>query len=695
MASYDDTATVSGSVISISDGADELGLKSFAVSLPISLTGYTEVNGAQSGKNLYDIDGKVYNGEFYDASGNVVQYADCAVSWIKVNHSTKYSFSCTKDTAQTVNVRIAWCKSDKSFISRQGLFSDNQFPMTLTTPNNCEWIQLSVNQYGAALIAQNNWSIQVEQSETSTTFEAYTGTQYTASLGRTIYGGTADVVTGEGTDGYSGIVALNSLTWTATTIGGNACFFADLPNGYMGEGSAILDGACSSYAVTTDGNMGTNQTIRFYYNSNYNFSRVCIRDDQYASYTGAQFKEAVTGNIVYQLADNAFTPFTFAPVVVETEKGSNTFWSDQGNVEVTYYKDGYGFTSVTVNNIEKNWCNISNDTYGNSQRCNYTYENNGITIEATGTYARIGFIIPLKKGYTYTLSYKGKSTSEYRRVLLYRDTLWTGAISSQNLTDTEESYSYTFTPTNDYVCLGFYVTATTTDGVTNISDVMIEEGSQATEYEPYEAESKIAKFHKIVYGGLVDVIQGKAEPKNILLPSNTDSASTVVNGVARSYSLDSQTWTLEGTNEKTDANWLIYNGANFVVSKELVVGDTYTYSHTLSANCYSQFTYKDTNGTTRALGYLVGNADKNASVTFTVPSNFVELLRFQIGIVKTATSVSEEAVFQLEKASSKTEYAPYFVPFTFPPISMGTDEGANTLFANEGNSQVTYRKEQT
>ena len=48
--------------------------------------------------------------------------------------------------------------------------------------------------------------------------------------------------------------------------------------------------------------------------------------------------------------------------------------------------------------------------------------------------------------------------------------------------------------------------------------------------------------------------------------------------------------------------------------------------------------------------------------------------------------------FQVEKGSSVSDFAPYFDPFTFPPISMNTTEGENTLFANEGNSSVTYRK---
>ena len=41
---------------------------------------------------------------------------------------------------------------------------------------------------------------QIELGSTVTTYSPYNGTQYTASLGRTIYGGQVDIVNGTGTD---------------------------------------------------------------------------------------------------------------------------------------------------------------------------------------------------------------------------------------------------------------------------------------------------------------------------------------------------------------------------------------------------------------------------------------------------------------------------------------------------------------
>lgn len=59
----------------------------------------------------------------------------------------------------------------------------------------------------------------------------------------------------------------------------------------------------------------------------------------------------------------------------------------------------------------------------------------------------------------------------------------------------------------------------------------------------------------------------------------------------------------------------------------------------------------------------------------------------ELGTVETLSDI------MVEKASSASEYAPHFEPFTFPPINMETDDGENTLFANEGGSVITYRKD--
>ena len=151
--------------------------------------------------------------------------------------------------------------------------------------------------------------------------------------------------------------------------------------------------------------------------------------------------------------------------------------------------------------------------------------------------------------------------------------------------------------------------------------------------------------------------------RNLLLPSNADISEITLNGIKRSYSLDNQEFTFEGTNTKTDSAWLIFNGSDWIIDG-LKKGETYTFYHNLGASMYSQITYYDTNGALKALVNLAGSAGKNNTRTFTIPSDFDRVRSFQIGVYASATDINEEAVFMLCAGSSATTYEPYTAPTT-------------------------------
>ena len=342
--------TVSGAIAHIEDGADTVPLKSLDVTVDANLDGVSSIEVTQAGKNLY---GKV---PFLATTSNTPTFAEC--TYIKAG---QYTLSFGEISDFNANVATSWryCitiyDTSGNIVTNASPASQLAYRSTLysyTNGSNSSAKSIILNFASDCYIFIRFWSgtttadmtmkeCQLEIGGTQTTYIEYSGTVTTVSLGRTIYGGSADVVNGTGTDGFSNPISLNSLTWYPTTIGGNVCFYADLPSGYMGTGSAAFEGVCSSYSVTNDGNMGTDQTIRFYYNANYNFSRVSIRDDQYASLTGAQFKAAVTGNIVYKLAEASQTDFTFTPIspTPQTPLGTSNFWADTGDSEVTYRAD--------------------------------------------------------------------------------------------------------------------------------------------------------------------------------------------------------------------------------------------------------------------------------------------------------------------------------------------------------------------
>lgn len=523
--------TASGAIANIQNGAKQVPVKNWLVTLPASLTGYSSIVGTKSGKNLYDVDGAVYNGEFYNASGNITQYADCAVSWIKVNPSTQYSFSCTKETSQTVNVRIAWCKSDKSFISCQGLFSDNQFPMTLTTPSNCEWVQLSVNQYGASLIAQNNWSIQVEQNATSSAFEAYTATTYTASLGRTIYGGTADIVTGEGSETHKNYT-LDNLTWSGGLIGGYWVWYIDLSSDglKLPENSEIFSGICDNYTpVRYNGVYGTTNTI-------------ALRSNGYLYVNNGSSEIEPTGKVTIELA----TPndFTFEPIaqIPETEKICN-FFADTGASSVDYYEAPTPYTRGTATGAVANFSGarvdlpctkvIANIAPSVAGKSSVVVTRAGKNLFDKNSVANDKYLSTTTGLEEQAINY---CVSDYipvfSGVTIYIPASWTVRrwFYDKNKTPTtylNNSGNQAYTPSADG-----YIRVSILKTQIDLDTYQIEVGSSASTYAPFTAPTSFeADLGEVVHGGSVDFVSGEVV-KDCAVDTMT---STYLSGLTSDY----------------------------------------------------------------------------------------------------------------------------------------------------------------
>lgn len=585
MSDFDDKATISGAIVAFENGADDVPTKSLVVTIPPTLSGVSSVTETKNGKNFIPL--LTWYSADYSYTNVGITFKVLSDGGIRITGKTTATYSQFNIVSYTSVPTTQWqfyIPKGQFTFSLSGITDKIRMVISGSGNNGFAYSEVTyTNQSRTGTVTDDtkpfNYVIlrvyptdddidvtvypQCEVGSTATAYEPYvTPTQYTASLGRTILGGTADIVNGVGSEAHQEI-DLGSLSWVYASA--SSRFYANLHlvgiyTNFPTNANEIADITCADYETITfaslSGDASLNNKVAGVVTD---APFITIRDTRFSDANA--FKNAVTGKkAVIPLATP--TDFTFTGQEVPTRLGCNTFWSEQGDTEITYYKSGYGYTSVTVNQKDGN-------------------------------------------------------------------------------------------------------------------DELI--------------ATKTAKLHKVIYGGEVDVIKGTAEPKNLLLPNDADSSAVVVNGVTRSYSLDSQTFTFSGTNEKTDANWLIFNGSNFKIG-DLVIGDSYTFSHNLSADCYAQITYYDTSNNTRALVYLVGKSSKDASITFTVPSDFKSVRNFQIGVVKTATSVSEETVFQLEKGSSPTDYVPHFEPFTFTPISMETAEGTNVLYANEGDSTVTYRK---
>ena len=154
---------------------------------------------------------------------------------------------------------------------------------------------------------------------------------YTASLGRTIYGGTADVVNGVGKDNFTSIL-ISETSWTYDSV--NARFISANLTGMKNVAIRTLHVMAYGYETIDDARPIGNVPDQAIYNANYE-RKVIIHD---SNYTNVSDFLTAKGNIsiIYPLATP--TDFTFEPIEINSRLGANTMWSD-GDIEVTYRRD--------------------------------------------------------------------------------------------------------------------------------------------------------------------------------------------------------------------------------------------------------------------------------------------------------------------------------------------------------------------
>ena len=198
--------------------------------------------------------------------------------------------------------------------------------------------------------------MQIEQGSQATTFEPYSnicpisghtdvtvtvastsGDDTTVSLGRTVYGGTLDVTTGELTVDRA-YVDLGTLNWTYSTA--DTRFYTtnltDVKK--VTDTSIVMNGLCSHYDIVAyryvNSTSALDSVMGLYSTSTANY--LAIKDTRYTDAT--TFTQAVNGvQLVYELA----TPQTFnlTPTQVLTLLGQNYVSHDGGGtISLVYIK---------------------------------------------------------------------------------------------------------------------------------------------------------------------------------------------------------------------------------------------------------------------------------------------------------------------------------------------------------------------
>ena len=278
---YSDVHTVSGDIVQIeNDGS--LGVKSVLTTIePIQsgsgtpspdnvrpISGHTECVTSVSGVNVWDEEWEV--GQYNTSTGAKADRANAirCKNPIPVKPNTSYYFGCTSHPS-TVDGVWLWYKQDGTLIN----FVTNKLNRAQTSPSDAFYMTF----YIAPETTYHN-DISVNYPSTDHEYHAYNGNTYTTNLGRTVYGGTLDVVSGVLTVTDANIASYNGETLPSTWISDRDVYSS-----------------------------GTTPT------------------------TGAQ--------VVYKLATPQ--TYQLTPQEVELLLGTNNLWTDCGVVEVTYKADTY------------------------------------------------------------------------------------------------------------------------------------------------------------------------------------------------------------------------------------------------------------------------------------------------------------------------------------------------------------------
>lgn len=645
MAFDDGVKTVSGSVAHTDDAATKVPFVSVKCGIEPTLTGVSQLVATQTGENLFDKTTVTDNTCIVvndTTTESAVGYRTS--DYIPVKANTKY-FVSTKSSN-----RSAYYDQNKNGIAYFSFSGGASFTclydgyIRITIKNDIDLNTFIVNEGNTAI-----------------TYEPYNGTTYTANLGRTVHCGTAGLVSGEGSEqGYK------------VVVDGTNLYFAKAGNYY------------NSYPRTlpTLGNpwkLAQSDEISFGYNSNYGgfIFLTVARAEELGLYSAEEVNAYFAQNpttIILNLAtptDFTFTPITPTP---ETVGKVNNVYCNTGDTELTYYDNAHGFAEVTVNKTGKNLFDISKvATTGTTAGISWSVSGNEITISGTATSSGwktfVEFKLPHKGTYHFHMNATGNVGYFLRG--------WTQLVG-KDVTEV----------CNDPSQVYRIAIAVTTAGQTyegTISEIQIEVGDAYSSYEPYEAVSKTAYLHKVIYGGTADVIRGTCEPKN---PLKLYLARTSHQGINFSLT-DEGLLHMEGTN--TSATSSAFSGGNYSTYDACpwkFPAGTYTASSLITADT-SKVGSVNFLIRTKTNNVNYSYALKDAPKTFTISDDFGAW--FWASVLKTET-VNCDVGVQLEKGSTASDFAPYFDPFTFTPISMETDEGENTLFANEGDSSITYRK---
>ena len=350
-------ATVSGSVAHFEDGADGVPLKSLVANIPANLEGVSSVEVVQAGKNVAKFSDEILDNDrtqngvtFHATSENTVRIDGTATggsafmtsgyyvgdSRYRFLKAGTYTLSCNmpdNGNYTVANIIGYYVGTTQRFESAFNCKINAPKVFTLT---NDGYFNIQISVSNGYTVNQDVW-VQIEVGSTATEYEEYIEpTTRTVSLGRTIYGGIADIVTGEGESLYEKYIVtgqetgdfLSGTNNNGNRIGLSGFVLAQKPL-YAGGVSNIGENkACLNSATWTIGSWCIYTDNKLYF----------VVPNEYTTFlTALQYLVDNNATFVFPLATP--TDFIFTGKEINSFYGDNTIWNDTGDSSVTYRRD--------------------------------------------------------------------------------------------------------------------------------------------------------------------------------------------------------------------------------------------------------------------------------------------------------------------------------------------------------------------
>lgn len=351
--------TKSGAVVSIdSDGGDkatslianieaiQAGSGDPSPTNVRAITGWTESKVFDTGKNIVDESTAIGFNAAVTVDGGYISVTKNGSSNYPAAHIDAYlragvtytvSATCVQATAQA-RLAIRDIAPSTIAVISVAYSADGQRKSVTYTPTKSGAYRIALfSSFGAA---DSNTAIftdvQCEIGSVATTYEPYTGTTTTTVLGRTVYGGTVDVVAG-----------VLTVTWVAARIGALAWGYNSSGNYFYTSSVSkatgafnILSDIYATAAIDDVTRMGDYHIKGSSANNN-----VFVTDSRYT--TAADFKTANDQRYIYV---EVATPQTYNLTTQEVEllAGQNNVWADTGDISITYGHDPNKLVNPTL-----------------------------------------------------------------------------------------------------------------------------------------------------------------------------------------------------------------------------------------------------------------------------------------------------------------------------------------------------------